>query len=129
MCVGILKTGYGTVIIIKKIRVIVIVMMVGIVYPMQHLVLQDKNQDISFTSLQGFSLTSLSKGPQWALALHQEVDDVRMRVINSNDTRLLALFNVACASVCVDDIHKITVWFYCWSWLLDQFVHSCMLCI
>jgi hypothetical protein len=83
--------------IIKKISVVYFAMAVSAAGAMEQVVQPYKrDQNLSFKLLKGFPLTSLSKGSKWATSLSQkEKDDVYERIIQKNDVRLLALFNVA----------------------------------
>ena len=83
--------------IVKKISVLFFVISFGVVYPMKRsLELENKGQCVTFKSLKGFPLISLSKGDQW-FSLLSTIDKrtVTKNIINHKDERLNALFNIA----------------------------------
>lgn len=83
--------------IVKKISVFCMLISFGVAYPMKRaLELDDKNQRIvTFKSLKGFPLTSLSKGAVWFSSLSErDKGKVTTNIINHNDDRLKLLFNV-----------------------------------
>ncbi len=84
--------------IVKKINVFFMLISFGVAYPMKRSLEPDnKNQRIvTFKSLKGFPLTSLSKGAVWFSSLSErDKRKVTKNIINHKDERLNALFNIA----------------------------------